>query len=205
MRLTDFLLAHHRVYRAFRRITGSDRVNREFVDKYVRPHQGDKILDLGCGPADVCELMPSARYVGVDYSEDYIAAARKRFGGRATFLCGDVNRVADEHIGPFDAILAMGVIHHLNDHEVTRVLRAVRDLLLPGGRFISYDPCFTHPQHPFARWLHRHDRGRFVRFDRHYEQLVSQVFSDFSRNIRTDLCTVPATVIIFECIRPAES
>jgi ubiquinone/menaquinone biosynthesis C-methylase UbiE len=77
---TEFVLAHHRVYRAFRRLTGSDRVNREFVHNYVRPQSGETILDLGCGPGDVFELMPHVRYIGIDFSQGYVAAARKRFG-----------------------------------------------------------------------------------------------------------------------------
>jgi cyclopropane fatty-acyl-phospholipid synthase-like methyltransferase len=198
-RLSDFALAHHGIYRAFRRLTGSARVNREFVERYVCPSDGDAVLDLGCGPGDVFELMPQVRYVGIDLSENYVAAARRRFGGRARFLCGDLNSVEMERLGNFDRVIAMGVMHHLSDDEVVAMLHRIREFLKPDGRFISYDPGFTERQHPFARWLHKHDRGRFVRFDRQYEQLISKVFSSYRRHIRTDMCTVPATVIIFEC------
>jgi 2-polyprenyl-3-methyl-5-hydroxy-6-metoxy-1,4-benzoquinol methylase len=201
-RFTEFVLANHSLYRTFRRLTGSDRVNREFVERYVRPQSGETILDLGCGPGDVCELMSAVKYIGVDFSEGYIAAARKRFGNRATFLCGDLNDVARERFGTLDTVIAMGVIHHLSDPEVIGVLQTVRTLLRPGGRFISYDPCFTEAQHPIARWIHRHDRGQFVRFDKQYEDLICQVFVSYKRHIRTDLCTVPATVVIFECESP---
>lgn len=201
-RLTEFVLAHHVVYRAFRRLTGSDRVNREFVRQYVRPRKGQAILDLGCGPGDVFELMPEVRYIGIDVSADYVNAAKRRFGDRASFLCGDVNNVAPEQFGQLDTIIAMGVIHHLSDPEVAGVLQKACGLLRPGGRFVSYDPCFTNPQHPVARWIHRHDRGRFVRFDAEYERLVSQVFPFHKRHIRTDLCTVPATVLILDCETP---
>ena len=200
-RLTEFALSHHGIYRTFRWLTGSARVNREFVHNYIRPQSGEIILDLGCGPGDVFELMPHVRYIGVDFSQGYIAAARKRFGDRATFLCGNVSQLAPEHFGQVDAAISMGVIHHLSDNEATTVLRSIRALLRPGGRFVSYDPCFTVGQHPMARWIHRHDRGRFVRFENQYDQLISQVFSEYSRDIRTDLCTIPATVIIFKCVR----
>jgi len=198
-KFTELVLANHSLYRAFRRLTGSDRVNREFVEQYVRPRNGETVLDLGCGPGDVFELMPEVRYIGIDFSRGYIAAAQKRFGGRATFLCGDVNDAMRERLGPVDIVIAMGVIHHLSDPEVIALLQKVHLLLRPGGRFVSYDPCFTNPQHPVARWIHRHDRGDFVRFDIEYERLISQSFRSYERPIRTDLCTVPATVIIFEC------
>jgi SAM-dependent methyltransferase len=200
-KLSDFALAHHGIYRAFRLLTGSTRVNREFVERYVCPSEGDAVLDLGCGPGDVFELMPQVRYVGIDMSENYVAAARRRFGGRARFLSGDLNSVELEQLGDFDQVIAMGVMHHLSDEEVVAMLRRIREFLKPGGRFISYDPGFTEPQHPFARWIHKHDRGHFVRFDRQYEHLISRVFTSYNQYIRTDLCTVPATVIIFDCSR----
>ena len=195
----EFLLGHHSIYRGFRRITGSERVNREFIEKYVRPREGESILDVGCGPADVVELMPQVRYTGIDWSSSYLAAARRRFHQRATFLVGDVKDLERKGLGNYDAVISMGVIHHLSDDEAVAMLRSVHALLKPGGRFVSYDPCFTEPQHPLARWIHKHDRGRFVRFDRQYEELISQVFRAYRRYVRTDLCTVPATVIIFEC------
>jgi SAM-dependent methyltransferase len=203
LRAIEFLLGRHYFYRSLRKLTGSDRVNREFVDRYVRPRSGDRLLDVGCGPADVCALMPQVSYIGVDASPNYIAAGRRRYGERATLICGDVNDLAQQHFGAFDTILCMGVIHHLSDAEVLGLLNSASSLLKPGGRFVSYDPCFTEPQHWGARWIHRHDRGNFVRFDRHYEDLISRVFRTYRREIRTDLCTVPATVIFFDCDSPA--
>ncbi len=199
--LTEIALAHHSVYRTFRRLTGSARVNREFIEQYVRPREGDRVLDIGCGPGDVFELLPQVQYVGIDFSDDYIAAAQRRFGASATFVCGDLNNLGMEQLGKFDEVIAMGVIHHLNDEEALGMLQKIQEHLKPGGRFVSYDPCFTKPQHPLARWIHKLDRGRFVRFDAHYERLISRVFNSYRRHIRTDLCTVPATVIIFECIQ----
>ena len=197
--LTELLLGRNSIYRSFRRLTGSARLNREFVEQYVRPHQGDEILDVGCGPADVVELMPMVRYTGIDPSPNYIASARNRFGERANFHCGDLNSLEKDRKNIFDAVICMGVMHHLSDAEVSGMLTQVQHLLKPGGRFISYDPCFTEPQHPVARWIHEHDRGEFVRFDHHYEKLVSGVFSAYTRYVRTDLCTVPSTVVIFDC------
>jgi cyclopropane fatty-acyl-phospholipid synthase-like methyltransferase len=198
----ESILGRHHFYRAFRKLTGSDRVNREFVEKYIRPHEQDRILDIGCGPADVFAFMQQVRYTGIDASQNYIDFARNRFGSNGTFLCGDLKALETDWQTSFDAVISMGVIHHLNDEEVKQMLRKVPCLLKPQGRFLSYDPCFTERQHPVARWIHKHDRGRFVRFAEHYEKLLSSVFPSYRKHIRTDLCTVPATVIIFECDRP---
>lgn len=193
----ELLLGRQTVYRLFRRLTGSDNLNREFVRQYVRPEVGEEILDIGCGPADVFELMPQVRYTGIDSSENYIASARRRFGDRAKFLCADLASL--DHHASFDRIMCMGVMHHLSNDEVEGMLKTVCRILKPGGRFVSYDPCFTDPQHPVARWIHRHDRGKFVRVVSQYEALISRVFDSYRMHIRTDLCTVPSTVVIFDC------
>src|ERR1039457_2560842 len=117
----------------------------------------------------------------------------------------DVSDLARKHFAAFDAIVCLGVLHHLNDDEVLGVLRSARNLLKPSGRFVSYDPCFIEPQHRVARWIHRHDRGNFVRFDRQYEDLIARVFRTYRREVRTDMCTVPATVVVFDCDAPAAS
>ena len=186
-KLTEILLARPGIYRLFRKVTGSERLNREFVNRYVRPHDGEAILDVGCGPGDALQLMPRVQYVGIDLSRDYIALAQARFSNRATFVCGNLKDLNYGQFSQFDAVIAMGVLHHLDDRAVGELLSKIRRLLKPGGRFVSYDPCFTEPQHPFARWVHRHDRGQYVRFDQEYETLIASVFDDYSCDIRTDL------------------
>jgi hypothetical protein len=38
-----------------------------------------------------------------------------------------------------------------------------------------------------------------VRFEQEYDRLIASTFKRYRREIRTDLCTVPATVVIFQC------
>src|SRR5260370_40896435 len=39
---------------------------------------GDIVLDLACGDGGLADFLPEQRYVGVDASEDMVAAGRKR-------------------------------------------------------------------------------------------------------------------------------
>ena len=54
---------------------------------------GDTVLDLACGDGGLAEfLLPHGlAYHGVDASPAMVAAARRRFGGRATIELGDVD------------------------------------------------------------------------------------------------------------------
>ncbi|HEV3003271.1 MAG TPA: methyltransferase domain-containing protein, partial [Pirellulales bacterium] len=95
------LLRFPRVYRAFQRgVRG--RSLREYVERYVKPKPGERVLDIGCGPADVLEFLPRTNYVGIDREAKYIAAARARFGDRAVFKCQSVADAVVDEPGSFD-------------------------------------------------------------------------------------------------------
>ena len=63
------------VYRLVQRILGGPAVHRYFVESHVRPRAGDRLLEIGCGPAQILERRPQGGYVGVDLSPRCIAMA----------------------------------------------------------------------------------------------------------------------------------
>lgn len=74
---------------------------------------GDRLLDIGCGPADILAYLPeTVDYTGFDISERYIAAAQRRYGERGKFSVRPVSRIAEEN-GTYDIVIAIGVLHHL--------------------------------------------------------------------------------------------
>ncbi len=194
------ILSDQRVYSLFRRLTGSEKLHRILLAEYIRPEPGDVVLDVGCGPADILGRMPAVEYYGIDLSAHYIAAAERRYAGRGKFLCGSIDDLERAKFPAADICLALGLLHHLDDGRVVQLLAAVRRTLKPGGRFISYDPCFTVPQHPLARAVHRLDRGGNVRGDRAMTQLVQRVFPQAEPVVRCDLCSIPSSVIIFPLV-----
>jgi methyltransferase family protein len=54
---------------------------------------GDSVLDLACGDAGLAEplLARGLGYLGVDLSEEMVAAANRRLDGRADAVLGDLN------------------------------------------------------------------------------------------------------------------
>lgn len=193
------LLAQAGVYSLFARVIGATRARRLHVERYVRPRPGDRILDIGCGPADILEALPAVDYHGFDLSAAYIGAARAKFGARGHFQVEAVNRELVKKYAGFDLVLATGVLHHLTDAEALDLLQVARSALQPGGRLVTLDGCFVTGQSAVARYLLKQDRGEHVRDEAAYVALARQVFPVVKPVIATDLLRTPYTHLIMEC------
>lgn len=199
------LLAQARVYSLFARIIGATRARRVYVQQHICPRAGDRILDIGCGPADILEALPEVEYHGFDLSPKYIESARKRFGRRGQFHVEAVNADLVKKYAGFDLVLATGVLHHLTDAEATDLFQVARTALKPGGQLVTLDGCFVDAQSVIARHLLRRDRGQFVRQQPEYLRLASQVFSKVESFLTHDLLRIPYTHIIMKCRKQIET
>ncbi|MEX0913530.1 MAG: methyltransferase domain-containing protein [Demequina sp.] len=117
----------------------SYQANTPFVAEYgndvaalLDPQLGERVLDIGCGDGVLTRrLMESgATVVGVDTSEEFVAAARQ--AGVDARLC-DVQQL--DFDGEFDAAFTNAVLHWVPDHDA--MARGVRAALIPGGRFVG--------------------------------------------------------------------
>lgn len=200
------LLSFPSVYEWFQRLLGAKRSRERLCTEHLKIKKGERVLDIGCGPATILQtLNEDIHYVGIDLSQSYIDQARARFGNRATFLCCPVDEVNPEKLGGyFDIVMAIGLIHHLNDDEARTLFRLAAAKLKPTGRFCSFDGCFTSKQHPFARWMLRNDRGKYVREQAAYESLAATAFADVQATVAHDFLRIPYTHIILECRNPVE-
>lgn len=102
----------------------------EFVD-FVGPTPGQRVLDVGCGPGALTNLLVErvggSAVSAVDPSEAFVAAARTRLPGV------DVRRATAEELpyaeNTFDVALAQLVVHFMSDPvaglaEMARVTKA---------------------------------------------------------------------------------
>jgi SAM-dependent methyltransferase len=193
------VLASAGAYNVFQHLMAVDRGRREFVRCYVRPKSGQWVLDIGCGTADILAYLPDVHYYGFDSSQEYIDAARQRFGNRAALACTRVSESALERIPKVDLALAIGVVHHLGNDEAVNLFQLANSALKRGGRLVTLDCCFVPGQSRIARFLIAHDRGQNVRDEQGYKSLAEGVFPTVKTYIRHDMARFPYTHLIMEC------
>lgn len=194
------LLSRPAIYRLCQDLLGGTRFHRELLKTHIRPAPGLRVLDLGCGPAAILEYLPEeVRYVGVDFSQEYITAARARYGARGEFHCLSFSSLAAAGLTGFDLVLGLGVLHHLDDRQAADFFRVAAGVLHSQGRCLTVDPCLVRPQAVIARLLIHLDRGCHPRTPDQYTALAATAFARIGHTLRHDGLRLPYTHHIMEC------
>jgi len=134
----------------------------------------DVIVDVGCGTGDALHYLPSFKaYHGFDVDQVAIEFARNEAAGRpnVSFEARPLETEDLAAIQPSLVILA-GLLHHMEDAQATALLemfagtRSIR-------RIVTQDPVYLPREHVsnLLAWL---DRGKFVRREGGYRELVAQ-------------------------------
>jgi SAM-dependent methyltransferase len=110
------------------------------VAEYLLERPVRSVLDVGCGEgnwrAPLLRLRPPTRYVGVDSSE----YAVRRFGRRRNILLGSAETLHALPLrGPFDVVIASGVLNFLSETILRRAIRAIAELT----RGVAFLELFT--------------------------------------------------------------
>ena len=193
------ILSHPVIYDTLQNIMGAHEVRRELVENFVKPSPNCRILDIGCGTAEILPYLPaSVGYWGFDISRPYIKAAKTRFGSRGHFHCGLLDKTALNELPKFDVVLVIGVLHHLDDDVAANLFALTREALGEHGRMITIDPCLAPGQNPIARYLIRHDRGQNVRNADGYRALAIKTFQNVCGTL-SHRRWIPYTHWIMEC------
>lgn len=194
------------IYEAAMTFMGVPKVRRMFIEDYVKPKAGDKVLDLGCGPARLMQYLPDVDYLGVDISKKYIDAARREYGDRGRFEvmnAGDLAHDTEHQKMTYDAVFSFGLLHHIDDATAKSVIAAAHNVLKPGGRYVNLDTAFRPGQSVGGRIFGMLDRGQHVRTPEAYTALARTAFDDVTCDVREDTMWLPACHTVMTSRRAA--
>jgi len=114
----------------------------------------DRVLELGCGTGSTALRLAGEvqNYVATDVSAGMVAIAKEKLVNTPVpglvFQRGTVeSEVLDSR---YQAVLGFNYLHMVRDLPAT--LRRIRELLVPGGLFVSKTPCLK-DMNPLIRWV----------------------------------------------------
>ncbi|QHO78271.1 hypothetical protein ACH79_42495 [Bradyrhizobium sp. CCBAU 051011] len=151
------------IYKGLMFSLGADRAMSRYVNDVLQPKAGMKMLDVGCGPANVLAYLPPIDYTGIDLNEKHIAYAREVYGDRGRFIVGNVAHGLKQEERAFHLINVSGVLHHLGDDEAAALFRSLKPLLKDDGKLITLDPVWLSGQHTIAKLFNWLDSGMNIR------------------------------------------
>lgn len=200
--IKSYLLSKSSMYKLSQQLLNKGNLYKYYVSNYISSNV--KILDIGCGTADILDYLPyEVSYTGIDHNQKYIDFARNRYKNLGKFFKVDVNDNMEDIVleNNFDIVMANGVLHHLDDREANKLLEFAKSKLKNSGVFISFDGCYLSEQNFISRLLLQNDRGEFVRYENEYIDLIKHHFDKISVELKEDLLRVPYTLIFIRATK----
>ena len=194
------ILSNPLVYNFLQNLLLKKRSRGLLIEKYVKPDKKDHILDLGCGPGRLIDLLPEGvKYTGIDISAEYIKDAKIRYGNKYNFICGNILDIDFTTIGTFDKVVARGFFHHLDDRTILNLMDYIKPALSKHVQLVSLDGCYIANQNFISKFLISNDRGNYVREETEYMNLLKSSFNKVESFIHNDLLRIPYDHCILLC------
>ena len=158
-----------------------------------------KILDIGCGPAQILEHIPKCDYYGYDIDRRSIQYAKKKYYQKNYhFYCKKFNKTELKKLPKFDFIIFFGILHHLSNKEVYEILKLCKKIMKKNSKLLTEDPIFLENQNLIAKFLIKKDRGLNVRKKPEYLALLKNHFKKIKNKV-THQYFIPYTWITTIC------
>jgi len=188
------------LYNLLQDAIGGNALRRRFIRNHVRAQAGDKVIDIGCGPAQILPWLPEVEYHGLDVNPACIASAKRMHASRGTFVVGNTESLWDDsRFRDADVVIGLGILHHLEDKEAEHCIRFAHRALKQGGRFVCFEACWIPNQGFLSRYIMSKDPGQNIRTEQAYRQLAGDVFKNVNTRIDTKPLRIPYVIIFLEC------
>lgn len=126
-----------------------------------------RLVDFASGTGPLSALVKDkvASYEGIDFSQDFVDAARRiateKGVHNATFHCEDIVSFCARHDSAYDVVTANDFSEHVYDADFLKIFSAAHAILKPDGHLYIYTPNLTF----FWEWMK--DVGLAKQFPQH--------------------------------------
>lgn len=117
------------VYRIIQYIMSGTSFRNSIIKKNIKK-SNLKILDIGCGPAQILEQIPRCDYYGYDIDQRSIQYAKKKYRQKNYhFYCKKFNKTEIKKLPKFDFVIFFGILHHLSNKEADKMLTLCKRIM----------------------------------------------------------------------------
>lgn len=191
------------LYDSFQKMVGAYKWRQKVLTEFIIPALPEygSLVDIGCGTGEVLNYLPNnINYIGFDRNKSYIQQAQQKHQSRnAKFYCEELSSNFLTKDKPADVVLALGLIHHLDDEQTIALFNLARSIMSCDGFLLTLDPLYSSKQSNLARYIISKDRGMAVRTEAAYKELSSQVFSQVDVYVNHNPLFIPYTGIVMIC------
>ena len=108
---------------------------------------------------------------------------RNKYEHKTKFFCKKFTSKDTKLLPKFDHILLLGVLHHLSDKEINKLIPNIKKVLKRKGNIITLDNIFTNNQNFIAKFLIQMDKGQNVRSKKGYLNILKNHFKKINSKI----------------------
>ena len=191
------ILSHYFFYSLFQKIMSGTSFRNKIVKKFITKNNVN-VLDIGCGPAEILDSLTKVNYFGYDINSNYINYAKKKYKEKGKFFCKKFTSKDIKNLPKFDYILLLGILHHLNDQEINKLMKLIKKVLKKEGNIITEDPIFVENQSQIAKSIIRMDRGNNVRDKKGYINIMRKYFGKVKNKVYHQKF-IPYTWFVMNC------
>jgi SAM-dependent methyltransferase len=202
MRLVN-LFDNANLYKAFQFAVSRPNTLSVIRNEVLKPEGVQSVLDFGCGIGYHALEFPNANYLGIEPLQSCVKKANDLFSGSGRhFILGDHTSLSKIPDSSYDLVIAIGVLHHIDDNIMSEFLEESYRILRKGGRLTTFDPVLHPAQTVLSRWVVKRDRGKWVRTESEYSVILTTYFPGIvKQKIYSKLLRIPYDHVSFDLIK----
>lgn len=148
----------------------ADPIWKKTILKYLS--KKNYIIDYGCGVGFFCRLFDSKKYLGLEVNKNFIKRAKKINKNYNFFEIND--KKITSYKKKVDAIFINNVLHHMNDHQISKALKFLKRNSKKNTKFLIIEPLLPDNFFSLQFFLKALDIGNYMRNKIQYLKIIEK-------------------------------